>query len=406
VTVRTDEWLTGAARRCADAEPLLGAQRGELGEPGAVDGPTTSVVAGVRVVANPRVSQAWATSAFLLDGAPDEPTLAQVVRWLAGHAGGDYSVVTRRAHAVDPRWASAGLATWEVQPVFAAPVHEAAQLSYPEPGHARLRLTRRPEEFWQAYDCWIGDHDAAAILPTPAFRRPDWGFLVAEVDGTPMGSAIIRWVDGTGYLGGIGVRPDHQGSGIGGALTARATALAVGGPDGDGRDATGRDIDLVWMHASTEGAPMYARLGFAEVDRHVILARPAPDSDEALPVGRQRGRRSADPDFPVGVGGQVVLDRTVARAQHPQPPDAAVALGHVRLLLHEVQPVVIAYQQPVSHALPIGESVGLDRLDPLDLVVVVEPGPDGADDVVDPGCLPDPARRHPSEVELGVQEVA
>ena len=95
---------------------------------------------------------------------------------------------------------------------------------------------------------------------------------MAEVDGAPVGSAIIRWVDGTGYLGGIGVRPDHRGSGIGGALTARATQLAAGGPDGDGRDATGRAIDLVWMHASTEGAPMYARLGFAEVDRHVILA--------------------------------------------------------------------------------------------------------------------------------------
>ncbi len=241
-------------------------------EPGAVDGPTTTVVAGVRVVANPRVSEPWATTAYLLDGPPHGPALAQVGQWLAEHAAGDYSVVTRQAHAADPRWASAGFAVWEVQPVFVAPVDQAAGLSYPEPGHAQLRMTSRSEEFWQAYGCWIGDLDAAAILPAPAFRRPDWGFLLAEVGGQPVGSAIIRWVAGTGYLAGIGVRSDLRGSGIGGALTARATQLAAGGPKGDNRDAAGDAIDLVWMHASTEGAPMYARLGFAEVDRHVILA--------------------------------------------------------------------------------------------------------------------------------------
>jgi GNAT superfamily N-acetyltransferase len=264
-------WLTATATRCAGAEPLLAQQRGEIGVV-AGNGTVTTVLHGVRVVGAPNLAEPWATSAYLLDGPPGPGRLADLVTWLRAHSGGGISVVTRRCHADAPTWAEAGLRLWEEQPVFAATAQDALALAYPTPGGVVLRPPSGRDEFWDGYGCWLGDLDASQILPAPAFTRRDLGTLVAVVDGTAVGSAIVRWVDATGYLGGIGVRPDLRGRGIGGALTAQATRLAARGPAGDGRDAQGRRIDLVWMHASSDGAPMYERLGFALVDDHVILA--------------------------------------------------------------------------------------------------------------------------------------
>jgi GNAT superfamily N-acetyltransferase len=259
--------------RCADAEPLLAIQRGEIGAASG-NGTVTAEVHGVRVVAAPTIAEPWATSAYLLGGAPDAAVLDDVLAWLRRHGspGAEVSVVTRRRHVDAPSWAAAGLRLWEEQPVFAATAHDAVSLQYPTPGGVEIRPPGGLEEFWQGYGCWLGDLDASQILPAPAFERRDVGLLVAVRDGSAIGSAIVRWVAGSGYLGGIGVRPDLRGGGIGGALTAEATRLAARGPSRDRRDAAGRPIDLVWMHASSEGAPMYARLGFTQVDDHVILA--------------------------------------------------------------------------------------------------------------------------------------
>lgn len=267
----SEAWLTTTATRCADAEPLLAQQRGEIGA-AAGNGTVTTVLHGVRVVGAPNLAEPWATSAYLLDGPPDSAELADLITWLRAHSGGGISVVTRRCHADAAAWAAAGLRLWEEQPVFAATAQAAAALAYPMPEGVLIRPPKSHGEFWEGYGCWLGDLDASQILPAPAFVRRDLGTLVAVADGAAVGSAIIRWVDATGYLGGIGVRPDLRGRGIGGALTAEATRVASRGPAGDQRDAAGRPIDLVWMHASSEGAPMYARLGFHCVDDHVILA--------------------------------------------------------------------------------------------------------------------------------------
>jgi len=265
-TISTPAWTTSAADLCAAAEPQLGSQRGRA------PGRLTAVVDGVRVVANPQVDQPWATTAYAMDGYPGRATLHSVCSWLSTHAAGSYSVVTRARHRSDPRWADHTLEPWEDEPVFAATVEDAAALSYPTPVAVDICAPRDVEEFWLGYGCWMPGLDAKAIVPQPLYERTDWDFLVARVDDEPVGSAIVRWADGLGYLGGIGVREDVRGRGIGGGLTAAATRLAARGRAGDGRDAGGRRIDLVWMHASTEGAPMYARLGFTEVDTHTILA--------------------------------------------------------------------------------------------------------------------------------------
>jgi ribosomal protein S18 acetylase RimI-like enzyme len=269
----SDSWVATTASRCADAEPLLAQQRGEIGAASG-NGTMTSAVHGVRVVGVPNIAEPWATSAYLLDGPPEPSLLAEVMTWLRVHAspGAEVSVVTRRRHADAPAWAAAGLRVWEEQPVFVATAADAAGLRYPVPDDVTVREPTSREEFWQGYGCWLGDLDASAIMPASAFGRRDLGLLVAVLDGAAVGSAILRWVAGTGYLGGIGVRADLRGRGIGGALTAEATRRAAAGPAGAQRDAAGRPIDLVWMHASSEGAPMYARLGFTEVDQHVILA--------------------------------------------------------------------------------------------------------------------------------------
>ena len=131
---------------------------------------------------------------------------------------------------------------------------------------------------------------------------------------------------------------------------------------------------------------------------------PAPARRSA--VGCRCGARGSWLNGTAGVGGQVFGDRAVARAHDAQPADAAVPLGQVGLLLDQVEALGVAHPKPVADAVTVGERVGLDRLDAFDDVSRVEPGTEHGHDVVGSVGLPHPARGHPPEVDLRMQQSA
>jgi ribosomal protein S18 acetylase RimI-like enzyme len=90
---------------------------------------------------------------------------------------------------------------------------------------------------------------------------------VARVAGRPVGTAIVRWAAGTACLGGIGVAEPFRRRGIGRAVTVAAAQHAAGRPG----------TDVVWLHATPDGAALYETLGFTLVDTYVVLAGKAPD---------------------------------------------------------------------------------------------------------------------------------
>jgi len=115
-----------------------------------------------------------------------------------------------------------------------------------------------------AYGGWMADQPLARrLVVSEDLHRPGRRFIVGRVQGRPIGCAFVWWSSSTGYLSGIGVLPEVRGRGYGRALTAAATLLAAAGPDG----ATGPD--LVWMHATAEGAALYTKMGFQLVDTEV-----------------------------------------------------------------------------------------------------------------------------------------
>jgi ribosomal protein S18 acetylase RimI-like enzyme len=120
-----------------------------------------------------------------------------------------------------------------------------------------------------AYGGWMSDEALARLLVVPGdLVRPGRRFIVGTVAGRPIGCAFVWWACGTGYLSGIGVLPELRGQGYGRALTAAAARLAAAGT----RDGAGPD--LVWMHATAEGAALYSRMGFHLVDTEVQVGPP------------------------------------------------------------------------------------------------------------------------------------
>jgi ribosomal protein S18 acetylase RimI-like enzyme len=171
--------------------------------------------------------------------------------------------------------ARVGKAPWDALtpaeriPMFAADPAAFADLD-PTPATA-LVLDDNPsyESVVAAYGGWMSDDALARLLVVPDdLARPGRRFIVGSVHGRPIGCAFVWWAGGTGYLSGIGVLPELRGQGHGRALTAAAARLAAIGPS------TGVQPDLVWMHATAEGAALYSRMGFHRVDTEVQVGPP------------------------------------------------------------------------------------------------------------------------------------
>ncbi|MFZ0324372.1 MAG: GNAT family N-acetyltransferase [Actinomycetes bacterium] len=219
----------------------------------------TDVVRGVQVAVLGNFSDPWAAQGLLTAGWPGDDAVAEVMAWLRRHGPGPFMVTIRDEDSADPRWEAVGLVPWSAEPVFAD--ESTAAVTWPM--HAlepQVRVPRDAEEFIGAYNSWV-EHEIAVrqLVVDDDLSDPSKRFLVIDVEGAAVGSAIVRYAGGTGYVSGIGVHPDYRRRGYGAALTLAAARLAA------------RGTDVVWLHASEEGSQLYRRLGFRCVDTHIAL---------------------------------------------------------------------------------------------------------------------------------------
>ena len=146
-------------------------------------------------------------------------------------------------------------------PLYATVAASAAAIPIVIPDGLLLHDAAPHADIVEGYGVWMGDHTLAELLLTPDdVAHPDRRFIVAREHGRIVGCAFVWFAAGTAYLSGLGVAEDRRGRGIGRALTAASARLAV---------SSGRDVDVVWMFATDDGAALYGQMGFQVVDVEV-----------------------------------------------------------------------------------------------------------------------------------------
>jgi ribosomal protein S18 acetylase RimI-like enzyme len=225
------------------------------------------------------VPHPWSVSLHLPYPRPDDAPgglsderLDAGLDWCAStSAGRGWSThVSSRDSASTHRLTSRGLTALDALPVLALPAEVVADLRASPPEGIALDLSPSRADVVAAYGAWMQDVPLAAQLVRPGdvadrARR----FVVALSDDQPVGCALIWLAAGTVAVSGLGVAPAWRGRGVGAALVATASRLGLQA------DPT---ADVVWMHATDEGAGLYRRLGFTLVDEHLCIGA-APEHD-------------------------------------------------------------------------------------------------------------------------------
>lgn len=118
------------------------------------------------------------------------------------------------------------------------------------PMDAPFRAWLHPRLASGAYFGWIAEADGAPI----------GGLGMMEIDWPPHPSHPTQ--DRRGYILNVYVEPAHRGQGVAQALMARATE--------EGRR---RGLDLMVLHATAMGRPLYERLGWAQTSEMSLRPR-------------------------------------------------------------------------------------------------------------------------------------
>jgi len=176
--------------------------------------------------------------------------------------------VLMRANAAPALAAQArrlGLSSVEVIPAM---VVSASELR--DRGTAGLKIVRVRErvDLDRALAVMAAGFGAPAALFQPLYRPaiielPGMSAYLALVDGEPVSTAVSSLGEG-----GVGIfnvaTPAHlRGRGYGAAVTARAA-----------EDGFAAHAGLAWLQASPLGEPVYRRMGFRQVDTHLLMTRP------------------------------------------------------------------------------------------------------------------------------------
>jgi ribosomal protein S18 acetylase RimI-like enzyme len=213
------------------------------------------------------VPHSWGLQAAY-DDLPGADDLRSAVAWLdARSAGRGWEIGARETHVARHDWA--GLVPVSGKPVYALPPGSARSMARGLP--RGLTLTSHPtrDQIVAGYGGWMDDRGEAELLVrADDLAQPRRRFVCGLVDGEVVGSALVWWNGGTAYLSGIGVMARLRGRGYGWALTAEAARIAVD-------EAPDAGAEVVWMHATDEGAALYSRMGFERIDVHVSLGRGA-----------------------------------------------------------------------------------------------------------------------------------
>lgn len=116
---------------------------------------------------------------------------------------------------------------------------------------------------WRAAGLVRPVNDPQRDIDRKVARDPD-GLLVAEIDGTIVGGAMVGYDGHRGWINYLGVDPAHRRRGIGRALVAAAEARVgeLGGPK----------VNLHVLAGNTEAFAFYDRIGY-RVDEVVAMGR-------------------------------------------------------------------------------------------------------------------------------------
>lgn len=196
----------------------------------------------------------------------DASDAADALRWCERRdRGSGWSMCLPAALPVPAPWRE--LRVLDELPTFASAPDRLAVDHVPVPAGVTLSTTPSHEDVVTAYGAWMQDDDLARRLVVPDdLALAQRSFIVAFLDDRAIGCAFVWWAVGTAYLSGIGVAPQHRGRGIGHALTLAACQVAVT------RTGHGTVPDVIWMHATDEGAALYARMGFERIGSELHLA--------------------------------------------------------------------------------------------------------------------------------------
>ena len=205
------------------------------------------------------VPHPWGLRICAGDTVPDPSDAAAALVWCTGRdAGHGWRVSAPESRSAD--WGD--LERDGRSGVFATESSVAGAFPLVVPDGVRLDHAPSLADVRSAYGGWMDDEPLAALLVTvDDLAHPDRAFVVAHLDGEPVGCAFVWWGQGTAYLSGIGVVERLRGRGIGNALTTAAAHVG----------ATRPGTDIVWMFATADGAALYGRMGFVLVDIEVQL---------------------------------------------------------------------------------------------------------------------------------------
>jgi GNAT superfamily N-acetyltransferase len=89
-------------------------------------------------------------------------------------------------------------------------------------------------------------------------------YYLARLEDRDVSTAVGYTIDGTVGIFNVATPAEYRGRGYGATITAHAA-----------RDGFAAGADLAWLQSSIMGESVYRRLGFREVERYILLTRPA-----------------------------------------------------------------------------------------------------------------------------------
>jgi GNAT superfamily N-acetyltransferase len=214
------------------------------------DGAYAELVDGIPCVSYP-IPHSWATQAKVMD-VPKPDAFAAATEWLGRHAPA-WTVTIRAEHAGEPVFA--GLTPRVELPCL---VLSAGPEQGFVPDVDGLTIGRSVD---QAEFLAVFGTEFAPLFASQALAHKGSRYLVGRIGGRPVACAKVELAAGTAYIGGVTVSPGHRGHGIGKAISAAAVEAAKQ-----------LNPSLIWLTAVRELHPLYAPLGFREVDVHLQLS--------------------------------------------------------------------------------------------------------------------------------------
>lgn len=171
-------------------------------------------------------------------------------RWIVGSRG---------AEQVEAAFRERGLEIVDESPGMVARIDDLPQ---PQPGRLTVEPVTREDQWHEWHDVFGDAFGFAPDVATHVRDAHSWPwrnekgrtYLLMRSEGIAVATGLLHWTCGVAGVYGIGVRRAFRRRGLG----ALATLLTV-------REGAGRGAKVAVLQATSDGFPVYARLGFQTV---------------------------------------------------------------------------------------------------------------------------------------------